>query len=66
MGFAANCFLVTMFALMESMVDEGVWTIQCRCELVLVEKGDIRFDARTLVILVMNELHSLKIACHGV
>lgn len=66
MSLSANCLLVAMFALMESCADEGVWAIQRRCELVLVEQGDVRFDARALVVLVVNELDSLKIGCHGV
>ena len=66
MGLSANCLLVTMFALMMGFGDEGVWTIQCGCELVLVEEGDIRLDTRTLVVLVVNELDSLEIGCHGV
>lgn len=42
MSPATNCFVGTMFALVMSLVDDGVWTVQCRCELVLVEEGDIR------------------------
>lgn len=66
MSLSANCLLVAVFALMESLSDEGVWAIQRRCELVLVEQGDVRFDTRALVVLVMNELDSVKIGCHGI
>lgn len=66
MSLSANWLLVAVFALMESLIDEGVWAIQCRCELVLVEQGDVRFDTRALVVLVVNELDSLKIGSHGV
>ena len=66
MGLSADCFVVPMFALVMSSVDDGVWTVQCRCELVLVEEGDVRFGARTLVILVVNELDFLEFGCHGV
>ena len=37
MSLSANGFLVTVFALVVSGGDEGVWAIQCRCELVLVK-----------------------------
>ena len=64
MGFSTNCFLVTMFTLMVSLVNDGVWAVQCRCELVLVEEGDVRFGTRTFVLLVGNELNSLEVAGH--
>ena len=66
MSLSANWLLVAVFALMKSLVDESVWAIQRRCELVLVEQGDVRFDTRALVVLVVNELDSLEIGCHGV
>lgn len=65
-SLSANGFLVTMFALVLSCSDDGVWALQRRCELVLVEKGDIRFETRALVVLVMNELDFLEIGCHSV
>lgn len=65
MGLSADCFIVTMFALMMSFIDDGVWTVQSRGELVLVEKGDIGFGTRTLVFLVVNELNFLKFGGHG-
>ena len=66
MGPSADCFIGTMFALVMSFVDNDVWTVQCRGELVLVEEGDIGLGTRTLVVLVVNELDSLKFGCHGV
>ncbi len=66
MGLSADCFVVTMFALVMSFADDGVWTVQCRCELVLVEEGDVRFRTRTLVVLVVNELDFLELGCHGI
>ena len=51
---------------MLSCGDEGIWAIQRRSELVLVEEGDIRFETRVLVFLVVNKLDSLEIGCHGV
>ena len=66
MSLSANWLLVTVFALMVSCADEGVRAIQCRCELILVEKRDVRFETRALVFLVLNELDSLEIGCHGV
>lgn len=66
MGLPANCFVFTMFALMVSSVNDGVWAVQCRCELVLVEERDVRLGTRTLVVLVVNELDFLEFGCHGV
>lgn len=66
MGLSADCFMLTMFALVVSLVDDGVWAVQCRCEFVLVEEGNIRLGTRTLVILVVNKLDSLEFGCHGV
>lgn len=66
MGLSADCFMLTMFALLVSLVDDGVWAVQCRCEFVLVEEGNIRLGTRTLVILVVNKLDSLEFGCHGV
>lgn len=66
MGFSSNRFSMTMFALVVSSVDEGVWAFQGGCKLVLVEQGDVRLDTRALVILVVNELDSLEVRCHGV
>lgn len=60
MGLSADCFVGTMFALVMSFVDDGVWTVQCRCELVLMEEGDIRLGTRRFVVLVVNELDPLK------
>ena len=64
MGLSTNCFLVTMFTLMVSLANDGVWAVQCRCELVLVEEGDVGFGARTFVVLVVNELNSLEFGGH--
>ena len=64
MGLSTNCFLVTMFTLMVSLVNDGVWAVQCRCEFVLVEEGHVRFGTRTFVVLVVNELNSLEIGGH--
>ena len=66
MGLSADCLVGTMFALVMNFIDDGVRTIQCRGELVFVEEGDIGLGTRTLVVLVMNELDSLKFGCHGV
>lgn len=65
MGLSADCFVVSMLALVVSLVDDGVWAVQRRCELVLVKEGNVRFGTRTLVILVVNKLDSLKFGCHG-
>ena len=66
MGLPADCFLFTMFALVVSFVDDGVWAVQCRCELVLVEEGDVGFGTGTLIVFVMNERDFLEFGCHGV
>lgn len=66
MGLATDGFVFTMFALVVGFVDDGVWAIQCRCEFVLVEEGDIRLGTRTLVVLVLNKLDSLEFGCHCV
>ena len=66
MGPSADCLVGTMFALVMSSIDDGVWTVQCGGELVLVEEGDIGLGTRTLVVLVVNELDSLKFGCHSV
>ena len=66
MGLSADCFVGTMFALVMSFIDDGVWTVQCRCEFVLVEEGDIRLGTRTFVVLVVNELDPLEFGCHDV
>lgn len=66
MGLPADCFLFTMFALVVSLVDDGVWAVQCRCELVLVEEGDVGFGTGTLIVFVMNERDFLEFGCHGV
>ena len=64
MGLSTNSFLITMFTLMVSLINDGVWAVQCRCEFVLVQEGDVRFGTRTFVVLVVNELNSLKIGGH--
>ena len=53
-----------MFALVVSCGDDGVRAIQCWCEAVFVEQGDIRFDTRTLIVLVVDDLDFLEIGCH--
>ena len=63
MGLSADC---TMFALVVSFVDDGIWAIQSRRELILVEEEDVRFWTRTLVLLVVDELDFLEFGCHGV
>lgn len=66
MGLSADRFVVAMFALVVSFIDEGIWAVQGRCELVLVEEGNVRLGTRTLVVLVVNKLDSLKFGCHDV
>ena len=66
MGLSPDCLLFTMFALVVSLVDDGVWAVQCRCELVLVEEGDVGFGTGTLIVFVMNERDFLEFGCHGV
>lgn len=66
MSLSADCLMVTMFALVVSFIDDGVWAVQCRCKLVLVEEGDVRLGARTMVFLVVNELDPLEVGWHGV
>ena len=53
-----------MFALVVSSVNDGVWAVQGRRELVLVKKRDIRLRTRTLILLVVNEGNSLEFGCH--
>ena len=70
MSLSADGFLVRigirMFALVLGSGDEGVRAIQGGFELVLVEQGNVRFDTGALVVLVVNELDSLKISRHDV
>ena len=53
-----------MFTLMVSLVNDGVRAVQCRCEFVLVQEGDVRFETRTFVVLIVNELDFLEIGGH--
>ena len=55
-----------MFALVLSFGNKGVWAIQCGCELVLVEKEDVRLETRGLIFLVVDELDLLEVGGHVV
>ena len=55
-----------MFALVVSSMNGGVRAIQCWGKAVFAEEVDIRFDTRTLILLILDDLDFLEIERHRV
>ena len=63
--FPTNGMLVSMLALVVGEVADDVWTVQGGSETIFLQERDIGFGARGLILIVVDDLDSMKVRVVG-
>lgn len=64
-GFPTNGMLVSMLALVVGVVADDVWTVQGGSETIFLQERDIGFGAGSLILIVVDNLDSVKVRVVG-
>ena len=63
--FPTNGMLVSMLALVVGEVADNVWTVQSGSETIFLQERDVGFRARSLILIVVDDLESMKVRVVG-